>query len=226
MQFDYRAKKQKNIYDPSENNGPVHKKKKEAHEAALMLEEAKKKQSTTPGKASKTKTPSKTKIQAIKSTTALPKTPLDVRKKLVMDKVETAKPVATGTLKVANKPVPRREPETVQYDIIEETDGGTSSSANSEFEKASTIEIGVNKKKIPDVSKWTPQDVYNYFVSQGFDKKEVAKLQHEEIDGETLMLMNRDDMKNLQLKVGTFVKMWNRVVSIQSKRIDFTQGWK
>ena len=252
-----RAKKQKNIYDPSEFNGPVHKKKKEALEMANILAATKKSLSPLKLAPPKPKTPSKTPskvpkvpVQAPKTPTA-PKTPSDVKKKLNLDKPENKPEPATVSLKVSKPPLqvtvpaPMKEvtkrasgrkksvhqpqqqvikPENKTITQLTERDGSASTSGNSEFEKASTVEM--DEKTIPDVTKWTSDDVYKYFVTLGFDKKDAQKMKENEIDGEALMILNRNDLKELQLKVGTFVKMWNRILTFQTGSNDFTQGWK
>lgn len=251
-----RAKKQKNIYDPSEYNGPVHKKKKEALEMSNILAATKKSLSPLKLAPTKPKTPSKTpsKVQkpsvtALKTPPPTLKTPNDVKKKLNLDKPEIRLDESTVTLKASKptltvpaaiKEVPKRtatrkksvnqpqlpvtKPENKTITQLTERDRSASTSGNSDFEKASTIEM--DEKTIPDVSKWTSDDVYKYFVTQGFDKKDAQKMKENEIDGEALMILNRNDLKELQLKVGTFVKMWNRILTFQTGSNDFTQGWK
>lgn len=251
-----RAKKQKNIYDPSEYNGPVHKKKKEAIEMSNILAATKKSLSPLKLAPPKAKTPSKTPskvpkqpVAALKTPPPPPKTPNDVKKKLNLDKAEikpeetivtlkASKPTLTVTAAVKEAPKrtaarkksihqpqpPVTKPENKTITQLTERDRSASTSGNSEFEKASTIEM--DEKTIPDVSKWTSDDVYKYFVTQGFDKKDAQKMKENEIDGEALMILNRNDLKELQLKVGTFVKMWNRILTFQTGSNDFTQGWK
>jgi len=249
-----RAKKQKNIYDPSEYNGPVHKKKKEALEMANILAATKKSLSPLKLAPPKPKTPSKTPSKVQKApvlapkTPPAPKTPNDVKKKLNMDKSEVkpevtalkvSKPPLQTTVpapmkemtkrttavrkKSINQPQAATKPENKIITQLTERDSA-STSGSSEFEKASTVEM--DDKSIPDISKWTSDDVYKYFVTQGFDKKESQKLKENEIDGEALMILNRNDLKELHLKVGTFVKMWNRILCFQTGSNDFTQGWK
>jgi hypothetical protein len=250
-----RAKKVKNIYDPSEYNGPVHKKKKEQIEMANILAATKKSLSPLKVVPPKPKTPSKTPLKVPKSTNAAPKTPpppktpSDVKKKLNLDKPEiksegttlkVSKPPMQATVPVPMREVTKRtaagrkksvqpqpqvsKPENKTITQLTDRDRSASTSGNSDFEKASTVEM--DEKTIPNVSKWTSDDVYKYFVAQGFDKKESMKLKENEIDGEALMILNRNDLKELHLKVGTFVKIWNRILTFQTGSNDFTQGWK
>lgn len=254
-----RGKKPKNIYDPSEYNGPVHKKKKEALEAAQISAASKKLASPkkiaiseVPQTKAVNKTPSKTPIKVPKTANqvAIPKqkTSADLKRKLNLDNkseieiIPPAKKAATPEPEVTAivKPVKLstnagKEPsKRIQARKLKQTqpipsatatrERSPSVSCNSEFEKASTVEL--SDKKILDVSKWTCDDVSAYFSGQGFDKKEALKFKEQEIDGETLLILHRDDLKNLNLKVGTFVKMWNRILRFQTGSNSFSQSWK
>jgi hypothetical protein len=272
-----RAKKTKNIYDPSEYNGPVHKKKREALEAAQNAATLKKQQKTaavpaTPPVvvASPIKVPSKSPVkQPVKTPTKTIKAPVQIakintarlkqivaaadlkKKEVVNESRPVVKPiVVTSQLVRITKPIqlaaaaavasvplsPSKDPKRIRKEkLVPKLDydapstsaarvRSPSTSANSEFEKASTVEL--NDRKIPDVSKWSSSEVYSYFLAQGFEEKDARTFKEQEIDGETLMILRREDLRNLNLRVGVFVKMWNRIVSFQSGSNDISQGWK
>ncbi|KAG5683940.1 hypothetical protein PVAND_013196 [Polypedilum vanderplanki] len=275
-----RAKKTKNIYDPSEFNGPVHKKKKEALEAAQNAALNKKlqkaasaaniSQNNSPGTKSSPKslskpTPKTPRKQSFSKSPGKPqlsvKTPTKVVKSLKTDqKAINENPGSPSTVAQISKhfqpilksptsnltsptlPVqtlsPSKDPKRIRkekliplqdYDAQPSTSTrarSVSTSGNSEFEKASTVEMNSERGKIPNVSKWTSKDVYNYFVKQGFEEKDARTFLEQEIDGETLLILRREDLANLNLRVGVFIKMWNRIVTFQSGSNDVTQGWK
>lgn len=235
-----RGKREKKIYDPSDHNVPVHKKKKEAIEAQMAA--AKK---MTPQKL--TKTPVKTPVKNVQITDAsqLTKahpTPQSAKRKLDMgterlreSPLEKVQKTATAisVAKDTSKRIQLRKENSVdktQTEVPEIISKSSlvpvksilrvSESSERSVQTASTVPVQDNHNKM-DVSKWTPNDVAAYFVRQGFDKKDADKFKEQEIDGETLLILQRDDLKNLHLKVGVFVKMWKRILRFQSGKHKF-----
>lgn len=269
-----RAKKTKNIYDPSEFNGPVHKKKKEALEAAQNAALNKKLQKAASAanvsqnnspvtKSSPKSLPKQTPKTPTKQIVKTPvkqqltvKTPTKVTKSLKSDQklgnensgspstvsTKQFQPILkspTSSLTSPTSAVETLSPSKrirkekliplLDYDAQPTTSArarSASTSGNSEFEKASTVEMNSDRGKILNVSKWTSKDVYSYFLKQGFEEKDARTFLEQEIDGETLLILRREDLANLNLRVGVFIKMWNRIVTFQSGSNDITQGWK
>jgi hypothetical protein len=227
-----RGKREKKIYDPSDNNGPVHKKKKDAIEAQLTATKK------TPQKPQLTKTPVKTpaKVDAVPvKLIKPPPTPQSAKRKLDMDSGSVAEKVQKiAPIPIVKEPSKRAQArkeksvEKVQTEILVKSNpslistvpikGILRSSASSERSilTSSTVPARDITTLSSDISKWTPSDVAGYFVRKGFDRKDAQKFKEEEIDGETLLILQRDDLKNLNLKVGIFVKMWNHIVRFQS----------
>ena len=247
-----RAKKVKAIYDPSEHNGPVHKRKKEA--LALEAEKAQKTVTKTP---TKKQTPVATKRPdiSLESVTKSPKvkpivqkkTPADVAKRLSMEDVP--KPVmkqrklsVVPTVPLVKEPSKRIQQrkllKTDESDEIPEIKrkqrsrsqsvviGTSSVISSSTYEETSTISIG----EIPDVRHWSHIQVSDYFNnSLKFSKTDSAIFSDEEIDGETLLIMKRSDIVNTKfqkLKLGTALKMWSQIIKFQTGSADPSQAWK
>jgi len=73
---------------------------------------------------------------------------------------------------------------------------------------------------IPDAAVWTPQDVQDYFSKIGFEEQAALLRQHE-IDGASLLLMKRNDVvRNMGLKLGPAVKIYNHIRRLQTRRDD------
>jgi hypothetical protein len=95
------------------------------------------------------------------------------------------------------------------------------SEQTSDFDDVSTVELN----QIPDVTKWTAEEVYNYFVKHNFDRKDALKFIDQEIDGQTLLILQRDDLKSLEFKIGVFAKMWIHISRFQTRSDDISQTW-
>jgi len=81
-------------------------------------------------------------------------------------------------------------------------------------------QIPVPDPTIPDAAVWTPQDVQDYFSKIGFEEQAVLLRQHE-IDGASLLLMKRNDVvRNMGLKLGPAVKIYNHIRRLQTRRDD------
>lgn len=250
-----RAKKVKAIYDPSEHNGPVHKRKKEA--LALEAEKAQKTVTKTPTKkqmpvlvAAKRPVPDSTEL-VTKSPKVKPivpkKTPADVAKRLSMEDIP--KPVTkqrklsiVPTVPLVKEPSKRIQQrkllKTDESDEIPEIKrkqrsrsqsvaiGTSSVISSSTYEETSTISNG----DIPDVRHWSHIQVSDYFNnSLKFSKTDSAIFTDEEIDGETLLIMKRSDIVNTKfqnLKLGTALKMWSQIIKFQTGSSDISQAWK
>lgn len=224
--FSGRAKKVKAIYDPSEHNGPVHKRKKEAMEAA---EKSKVVVSKTPTKLKPVNSPAKRAPPAEPLSNSAPKakvvaprkTLADVTKRLSLD--EGPKPAprprkmsVMPTVPVVKEPSKRiQQRKVMKVDEIEGITGivkkkqrsrsvsiapGPPSVISSAFDEASTVSLNDG---IPDVRHWTHHQVCDYFSSTlKFSKQDAAVFKNEEIDGETLLIMKRSDIIRFQhLKV-------------------------
>ena len=80
---------------------------------------------------------------------------------------------------------------------------------------ASTIPVHIHTKST-DVRKWTPQEVADYFEKEGFERKDTNQFVEQDIDGQCLMLMHREDLMRMSLKIGTSLKMWNQVQELKT----------
>lgn len=251
--FSGRAKKVKAIYDPSEHNGPVHKRKKEAMEAA---EKSKSVVTKSPAKvkpATVSLSPAKREVVTNPAPKAkiVPqrKTPADIAKRLSMD--ETSKPIqkirklsVTPTVPLVKEPSKRiQQRKVIKTDVIEGIAGvvvkkqrsrsvsiapGPPSIISSTYDEASTVSL--KDGEVPDVRTWTHQQVGDYFCSNlKFSKRDAAVFKDEEIDGETLLIMKRSDIvttKFQHLKLGTALKMWSHILQFQTLSTDPSQAWK
>lgn len=224
-----RAKKAKAIYDPSEFNGPVHKRKKEAleNERAQRKPAPKTAKPTVahPKLTSPTNSPAKSaaiakafQVSPRSNTAAKPKLfeiqkrALDSKKSVTSTPVQKqpAVPVVSGA-----KEPSKRIQACKQFTGHNQSDSSsgpkkrrvsTSVSTGgrlsaSDFDNASTVEYAPARSDIPKVRKWTHQQVSNYFSANlGFAKQEAAVFTDEEIDGETLMIMKRSDIVNTKFQ--------------------------
>lgn len=66
-----------------------------------------------------------------------------------------------------------------------------------------------------EISRWSTQDVCDYFIGQNFNMNDAFSLKEQEIDGEALLFLQRDDLRNLNLRIGIFIKMWNHIQILQ-----------
>lgn len=250
-----RAKKVKSIYDPSEFNGPVHKRKKEALEvektkvpvkrklSLLLQHKAATIQEPKPAADVVAKTPesSPKKTPPVKSPVKA-KPDSEPRKRLPMNKPVPIqpKPSVIQTLPTVKEPSKRIQArKLVKGQASSDTSAGggpskkqriasasTGFSSDDDFDAASTVE-NRNGGDIPDVSKWTHHQVSDYFTRLGFNARDAAMFKEEEIDGETLLIMRRSDIVNAtKLKLGTTLKMWTEILKFQTGSNDPTQGWK
>lgn len=270
-----RAKKAKAIYDPSEYNGPVHKRKKEALEAEKLKSPAKPavaKQvypapkaivvvknltgvtlksspvavtAVTPSdETTKAKTPTKKAISVISAGALHQKKPVEVVIKArkvptpTTDAVKVPVAPAVPVVKEPSKRIQARkqvkkvvnnfEPSTSGNKKRRDTVSTTTALSTDEYDKASTIEY--RSSDVPDVRKWSHQQVFEYFQrSLGFSRDDSLIFLEEEIDGEALMIMKRSDIvttKFQKLKLGTALKMWSQILMFQTGSSDPTQAWK
>ena len=268
-----RAKKVKAIYDPSEFNGPVHKRKKEAFEAERQARSESKTPAVKPVKTSSPPTINTEKKGAITAKAVersvpevpvKPKTPNRPRVmvatrrspeflKRISDARKAAEKSAAPApqspqknvvpVTVAKEPSKRIQARKLVKDEPNEisTAGGLafskflkhrlhsgSGGSSDEYDKASTVEI--KSSGIPDVRKWTHQQVFEYFSTKlGFNRKDASVFEDEEIDGEALLIMKRSDIvttKFQKLKLGTALKMWSQILIFQTGSTDPTQAWK
>lgn len=96
------------------------------------------------------------------------------------------------------------------------------------FEGFSDLEQSSNDfltlKVVPDVSKWTPKDVQKFFHSKyPFEAKVFFD---QEVDGASLLLMNRTDvMRLLKRKVGPALNIYRMILRLQTGSNDVTLGW-
>lgn len=80
---------------------------------------------------------------------------------------------------------------------------------------------------IPDVRSWTCHEIARYFEKY-FNPNYAQIFKNEQIDGESLLLMRRQDLinQNLKITLGFRLKMWNVVSKLQTGSNDPTQTWK
>lgn len=87
------------------------------------------------------------------------------------------------------------------------------------FQKSTAGEKSCSNE-IPDASKWTINDVVNYFISVGFTEQSHS-FREQEIDGKSLLLMKRSDvLTGLNLKLGPALKIYNHVRRLQTREHD------
>lgn len=234
-----RGKREKKIYDPSDHDKPVHKKKKEAIEAqqSALKKTPSKIQAKTP-----VKTPAKAEsiipVKLLKPVIQSAKRKLDLDKEIAEIQLETIQQKIAPPVPVAKEPSKRIQSRKKSVEKLAAEVVAVSSLVSS----SSSVEIqppplrGILRKSISldcrsiltsstasvrdsavtDITKWSSKDVAAYFCREGFDKKDATKFEDQEIDGETLLILQRSDLTNLNLKVGVFVKMWNRILRFQS----------
>lgn len=245
-----RAKKTKAIFDPSDNNGPVHKRKKEAVEAEKIRSLPIKTKSATKLVKSPVPSPKKTaalaaafqilspsKVEKVEpkpvvespkvKTVAAAKKRLSLDKKTVPDLVKS-EVLAASLAKEPSKRIQARKqvkrPDGWASTAADKKQRPSSSSAGclSDYDKASTVEF--KEEGVPDVSRWTYQQVTQYFNGNlGFSKRDAAIFTDQEIDGEALKIMKRGDIvttKFESLKFGTALKMWSHIIMFQTGELN------
>lgn len=257
-----RAKKAKEIYDPSEFNGPVHKRKKEALE-----QQQSNKLPVKSSRASDSRVKPESPVKAppvVKATKTVPV--LKAEAKPAVTKIEPKIPTKLPTAKTDKKTEQNKKPLAARTHSIITTvplakelskriqarkqqkvhnEASTSAGAKRQrqpsvtsstlvsdeydrYDRASTVEF--RSKDVPDVKKWTHQQVFEYFSKNlGFSTHDAAVFNEEEIDGEALMIMKRTDIvttKFQKLKLGTALKMWSNIIMFQTGSSDPSQAWK
>lgn len=212
-----RGKKEKKIYDPSESNGSVPKKKKDELASA-------KKMILSPSKtASPGKTAQKMSFPSVKTPQKLTvtKRKLDLDKDLAEIRQEKIqKLAATPSKRLLKEKTHDIEPAPAVPQFVQDPINKPLKSILRRSVSLSPVTpVPIRDFSTTEVSKWSPQDVSEYFIRRDFDTKDALKFKEEEIDGEALLILQRDDLKNLNLKVGIFVKMWNHVLRLQAGNI-------
>uniref|UniRef100_A0A1B6D2Z5 PHD-type domain-containing protein n=1 Tax=Clastoptera arizonana TaxID=38151 RepID=A0A1B6D2Z5_9HEMI len=78
---------------------------------------------------------------------------------------------------------------------------------------------------IPDVSDWTINQVYEYFLTQL--SPELAQIfQEQELDGQSLLLLKRHDvLKGFNIKLGPALKIYGHIKKLQIRRSDLKLLW-
>lgn len=223
-----RAKKAKAIYDPSEHNGPVHKRKREALEKETeKLKSPVKTIKHTTGSSSKQTSdvvkatmPVASVIESNKTKAPI-RIPPEIKEKIVADIKKRAAPKPTvptkkepaspthlqlAAVKEPSKRIQARKQNKVQNaknvastSKIKKQRSESASTFSEDYDRASTIEMKF--PTIPDVRKWSYQRVYEYFSNTlGFKPQEAVVFKDEEIDGEALMIMKRSDIVNTKFQ--------------------------
>ncbi|CAO1411004.1 unnamed protein product [Diamesa hyperborea] len=90
-------------------------------------------------------------------------------------------------------------------------------------------DIKEESKEVPDVSKWTYNDVYVYF--QKHFGKDALIFKEQEIDGTCILVMKRSDVipgfqNGTNIKLGKLLKMYNHIVKFQTKINSPSLSWK
>lgn len=71
-------------------------------------------------------------------------------------------------------------------------------------------------ENIPDCHRWDCDEVYTYFM--GTSTPQIAQLfKDNEIDGDALLLMKREDILRFNLKLGVALRLYSQIVSLQFK---------
>lgn len=72
----------------------------------------------------------------------------------------------------------------------------------------------------PDASKWTVDDVVQFFISVGF-RDQAEAFREQEIDGQSLLLMKRSDvLTGLYIRLGPALKIYQHVLKLQAVGLD------
>lgn len=124
-----------------------------------------------------------------------------------------------------NDAVAESEFRIICVDLKEAEDEGIASEPvqpASAYDKASKVRPHEN---IPDCRNWDCDEVYTYFM--GTTTAEYAELFKEnEIDGDALLLMKRDDVLNrFNLKLGPALRLYAHIVSLQYKNNNPILTW-
>lgn len=78
----------------------------------------------------------------------------------------------------------------------------------------------IEKGKYPDASKWSTNDVVQFFMSVGF-KEQAEAFREQEIDGQSLLLMKRSDvLTGLYIRLGPALKIYQHVLKLQAVGLD------
>lgn len=230
-----RGKKEKKIYDPSENNGPVLKKKKDEVSSAKKL-------TLTPSKTASpvkstplspnmnfptAKSPHKLTVQSAKRKLDLDKDIAEIQLEKIQ-KLSVVKSVSTSEVNKrtqSRKEKPREiQPAIVVPEVVHNPPEKPLKSimrrSHSITSDTTATTIAIPSDLTPlEIGKWSPEEVSEYFIRQKFDYKDAMKFKEQEIDGEALLILQRDDLKNLNWKVGIFVKMWIQVLRLQAGKL-------
>lgn len=217
-----RAKKTKAIFDPSDNNGPVHKRKKEALEAEKVkslqakatkpiqklvkspVQSPKKSAAiaaafpVSPVKAAKVEQ----KVQEVQKKKPVPVIASDVKRSLVDTKPGSPTKSIVSTMSIIKEPSKRiqarkhfKSTSELETSFSKKPRPSTSSIGHlsSDYDKASTVDL--KDEEIPDVSSWSYQQVSHYFnTALGFSLRDSSIFTEQEIDGVALKIMKRSDI--------------------------------
>ena len=94
--------------------------------------------------------------------------------------------------------------------------------------RASALGVGTAARvvdpKVPDASKWSAKEVRDFFA--GTFPTEAEVFQEQEIDGVSLLLMRRTDViQGLGLKLGPALRIYKKIVMLQTRDTDPTLTW-
>lgn len=76
--------------------------------------------------------------------------------------------------------------------------------------------VSARNYRVQEIDVWTAESVFKYFVGQNFSIEDAMVLKEQEIDGEVLLNMQREDLLKLKLKVGVLFKMWNHILLLRA----------
>lgn len=130
-----------------------------------------------------------------------------------LEKKETESPIMSGNTNCdyptpCESPVTDSDPGVRSFFKNETTTKGLST-----FPK---IENGI----YPDASKWSTEDVVQFFTSIGF-KDQSEAFRDQEIDGQSLLLMKRSDvLTGLYIRLGPALKLYQHVLKLQAVGLD------
>lgn len=78
--------------------------------------------------------------------------------------------------------------------------------------------------RLPDASKWSSQDVHDFFAERF--PKEAGVFLDQEIDGVSLLLMRRSDViQGLGFKLGPALRIYKQIIMLQTRDTDPTLTW-
>ncbi|XP_055377366.1 histone acetyltransferase KAT6B [Condylostylus longicornis] len=110
--------------------------------------------------------------------------------------------------------------DTVKTTVKEESSEGSGTETKQNFDKNFQK---FDLKEIPDISSWSCEKL-SEFMKKIFPYG-AKLLREQDIDGQSLLLMTRKDVLSLNLKLGPALRLYNFIVSLQTRKNDSYATW-